>query len=35
MNDVGLGDGNLDRTLYRNQRTHVGGSKANLDLGQS
>lgn len=32
-NEVGLGDHNLDRTLDRNQRTHVGGSKVNLDSG--
>ena len=33
MNKVGLGDSNPDRTLDRNQRTHVGGSKINLDSG--
>lgn len=33
MNELGLGDSNLDRTLDKNQRTHVGGSKVHLDSG--
>ena len=33
MDEVGLGDSNPDRTLDRNQRTHVWGSKVNLDSG--